>query len=97
MESRVAPRKIADASAHSTRNVLSPAPTRSPAPPSRAWTTSAGVSVSDAAGTIAPACASTAATHIARRSVDLPPMFGPVNSIAGADEWSSASSSSSFA
>ena len=83
IESLVAPRRIADASAHSTKNVDSPAWILSPAPPSLANTASAGVRTHDLAGTGAPICAKTTATHVALRSVDLPPMFGPVRSIAG--------------
>ena len=82
----MAPLRMAEAGAHSTRKVLSPASTRSPAPPSRVCTASTGESTSRDAGTSAPTCASTAATHVARRSVDFPPMFGPVSNIAGGDD-----------
>ena len=68
------------------RETCSPASTRSPAPPSRVCTASTGESTSRDAGTSAPTCASTAATHVARRSVDFPPMFGPVSNIAGGDD-----------
>ena len=83
MESRVAERRMTDASAHSTKKVDSPAWIRSPAPPNRANTASAGLNTQLCAGTGAPICARTTATHVARSSVDLPPMFGPVKSIAG--------------
>mmetsp|Transcript_10030 Transcript_10030/g.42642 ORF Transcript_10030/g.42642 Transcript_10030/m.42642 type:complete len:274 (-) Transcript_10030:9-830(-) len=70
------------ASAHSTKNVLSPASRRSLAPPSRVNTTSAAERVKETHGVGAPICASTTATHAARSKVDFPPMFGPVRSTA---------------
>ena len=84
-ECRVTPRSIAAVSPSSTMNVDCPAPTSSLAP-ARTKTASAADIRNDAAGTSAPTCARIAARHVWRRSVDFPPMFGPVRSKKEGDE-----------
>ena len=75
-------RSMLAVSASSTMKVERPPATSSRAP-MRTYTASQADIASERAGTSAPTCAITAARHTWRKSVLLPPMFGPVSKVNG--------------